>query len=202
MDSQQDVQRMLRLYRERYPQEGEGMERFLRFAGSFAGSELYNRKNPTGHITAGGLVVSRATGRVLLLKHRQLGRWLQPGGHVEAADGSVLDAACREIAEETGIGRDRLELLPVDGQPGEAPVPADVDSHRIPACPGKGEGEHYHHDMRFVFLYDGAEETVRTDPTESDGFRWVTLDELGAMPDFRRIAPKIRYALRRQGIVA
>ena len=38
------------------------------------------------------------------------------------------------------------------------------------------------------------------DRAESDGFRWVTLDELASMPDFRRIAPKIRAALSERGI--
>lgn len=45
-------------------------------------------------------------GRVLLHRHRKLGMWLPPGGHIE--DGELPDeAAVREVYEETGL---RVEL--------------------------------------------------------------------------------------------
>ena len=166
---------MLAAYTARYPDERAAMEPFVRYVASFDTPALYDRKNFVGHLTAGALIVSRQTGCVLLLKHKQLGKWLQPGGHVEASDASVLDAAFREAREETGIGRDRLELLAPSGS--LLPVPADADGHYIPPCPSKGEDEHRHFDMRFVFLFDGDPRVV-IDRAESDGFRWVTLDEL------------------------
>ena len=91
----------------------------------------------------------------------------------------------------------RLELLAPSGS--LLPVPADADGHYIPPCPSKGEDEHRHFDMRFVFLFDGDSRVV-IDRAESDGFRWVTLDELASMPDFRRVAPKIRAALSEREI--
>lgn len=188
---------MLAAYTARYPDERAAMEPFVRYVASFDAPALYDRKNFVGHLTAGALIVSRQTGCVLLLKHKQLGKWLQPGGHVEASDASVLDAAFREAREETGIGRDRLELLAPSGS--LLPVPADADGHYIPPCPSKGEDEHWHFDMRFVFLFDGDPRVV-IDRAESDGFRWVTLDELASMPDFRRVAPKIRAALSEREI--
>lgn len=197
MNTKAEIQTMLAAYTARYPDERAAMEPFVRYVASFDTPALYDRKNFVGHLTAGALIVSRQTGCVLLLKHKQLGKWLQPGGHVEASDASVLDAAFREVREETGIGRDRLELLvPSDSL---LPVPADADGHYIPPCPSKGEDEHRHFDMRFVFLFDGDPRVV-IDRAESDGFRWVTLDELASMPDFRRIAPKIRAALSERGI--
>lgn len=46
-------------------------------------------------------------GRVLLLRHRQLDKWLPPGGHVEP--GELPDeAAVREVWEETRV---RVELV-------------------------------------------------------------------------------------------
>lgn len=41
-------------------------------------------------------------GRVLLLKHPKLGRWLPPGGHIEPNE-LPDDAAVREVLEETGV---------------------------------------------------------------------------------------------------
>lgn len=41
-------------------------------------------------------------GKVLLHRHRKLGMWLPPGGHIEK-DELPDDAAVREVREETGI---------------------------------------------------------------------------------------------------
>ena len=130
MNTKAEIQTMLAAYTARYPDERAAMEPFVRYVASFDAPALYDRKNFVGHLTAGALIVSRQTGCVLLLKHKQLGKWLQPGGHVEASDASVLDAAFREAREETGIGRDRLELLAPSGS--LLPVPADADGHYIP----------------------------------------------------------------------
>ena len=77
---------MLAAYTARYPDERAAMEPFVRYVASFDTPALYDRKNFVGHLTAGALIVSRQTGCVLLLKHEQLGKWLQPGGHVEASN--------------------------------------------------------------------------------------------------------------------
>src|SRR5690348_5839252 len=54
-----------------------------------------------GHITGTGLVLSPEGKRVLLVHHARLDRWLLPGGHVEAQDVEIWDAARREVIEET-----------------------------------------------------------------------------------------------------
>ena len=40
--------------------------------------------------------------KILLVYHKKLGRWLQPGGHIEKLE-TPVEAAIREIKEETGI---------------------------------------------------------------------------------------------------
>src|SRR3712207_9577083 len=57
------------------------------------------------HFTVAVFVVSE--GKVLLHRHRKLGMWLPPGGHIER-DELPDDAAVREVFEETGI---RVELV-------------------------------------------------------------------------------------------
>ncbi len=197
MENERQVERMLEEYLERYPEERPRLERFERFVRSFSGCDLYDRKNFVGHITAGAFVVDRREGKVLLLEHRQLGRWLQPGGHVEPTDASVFAAALREVREETGLGPDRLEPLRLS--PSGGIVPVDADGHYIPACERKAEDEHYHFDLRFAFLFDG-DARISIDRSESFGFRWVTLAELGAMSDFGRVARKLDAALALFGI--
>jgi 8-oxo-dGTP pyrophosphatase MutT (NUDIX family) len=97
-----------------------------------------------GHITAGA-VLRRSDGEVLLIHHRALDKWLLPGGHVEPGDASLIDAARRELAEETGIVVDGLEPL--------ADFPVEINRHVIPANPKKPEPEHEHWDFRFAFAH-------------------------------------------------
>jgi len=197
MENRRQVEWMLEEYFGRYPEERPRLERFERFVRSFEGRDLYDRRNFVGHITAGAFVVDPCEGKVLLLEHRQLGKWLQPGGHVEETDASVLAAALREVREETGIDPERLEPLRLS--PSGEVVLVDADGHYIPACGRKGEDEHYHFDLRFAFLLEG-DARVAIDRSESLGFRWVTLDELGTMSDFGRVARKLDAASARCGL--
>ncbi len=57
------------------------------------------------HFTVAVFVVFE--GKVLLHRHRKLGTWLPPGGHIEK-DELPDDAAVREVGEETGV---RVELV-------------------------------------------------------------------------------------------
>lgn len=158
---------------------------------------LYDRKNFVGHLTAGALIVSRQTGCVLLLKHKQLASASarRPCGSLRRFGARCrFPGGARGDGDRSGpAGAARAERLLA------ARFPADADGHYIPPCPSKGEDEHRHFDMRFVFLFDGDSRVV-IDRAESDGFRWVTLDELASMPDFRRVAPKIRAALSEREI--
>jgi 8-oxo-dGTP pyrophosphatase MutT (NUDIX family) len=52
------------------------------------------------HFTVAVFVVFE--GKVLLHRHRKLGMWLPPGGHIER-DELPDDAAVREVLEETGV---------------------------------------------------------------------------------------------------
>ncbi len=189
MNTRADIEQMLNGYLARFPEDRTKKTAFTDFVAAFDGPALYNRKNFTGHITAGGIVVSRQSGRILLLKHKQLGKWLQPGGHVETGDATVSAAAIREIREETGIRQEQLEPLRF---PNETSCLIEVDSHFIPRSDAKKEEAHTHHDMRFAFLFNGEDDSVRIDPNESEGCRWVPLEEFASLPEFRSLAPRIR----------
>ena len=67
----------------------------------------------TRDFTATTFVVWR--GRVLLHKHKKLGHWFPPGGHIDPHE-LPDDAAVREVLEESGV---RVELV------GERALPID-----------------------------------------------------------------------------
>src|SRR5689334_21660829 len=120
-----------------------------------------------GHITTSGLVLSPDAGRILILHHRRLDRWLLPGGHVEPTDPTIYAAAAREVLEETGIA--------VSGG-----VLASADVHGIPT--NGREPYHLHHDLLFSFRAD-AEILQVSD--ESHAVAWCTPAEFDryAIPD-------------------
>ena len=137
-----------------------------------------------GHVTASGFVLCPGSQRLLLIHHGALGRWLQPGGHVEPTDGTVREASAREVIEETGVAL---------GHPPTGSL-FDVDVHPIPA---KGPAPaHRHYDVRF--LWRAAADDVRVS-AESSAVAWVALADLPrryASPSAARIAAKLAEIAR------
>ena len=123
-----------------------------------------------GHFTASAFVLSPHGDILLLIKHRKLGIWLQPGGHVDPEDSDLRAAARREVAEETGLTelQDLSEKTPV----------LDVDVHLIPERPGGTEPSHRHFDVRFLFR--SRTESLQAGDDAADA-RWVPL---GQVPGF------------------
>jgi 8-oxo-dGTP pyrophosphatase MutT (NUDIX family) len=141
---------------------------FLRMALDFAAAhpeDCCSRALQVGHFTASAWVLSPARDAALLIHHRALDRWFQPGGHTEREDLSLAAAAARELAEECGM--DEAVLLQT--------TPFDLDIHVIPA---KGAlPEHLHYDLRYAFLAS-ADARLLSDPAEVKGLCWVPLKQL------------------------
>lgn len=142
------------------PREVAAKERFL--------TELDRLGHPTDetadpvHVTASAIVVG-PRGTVLHL-HRKLGRWMQPGGHLDREE-SPAGAALREAHEETG-----LDL----SHPPGGPAFIHLDVH--PAAAG-----HTHLDLRYLLV--GADEDPRPFPGESPEARWYGWDDAEAIAD-------------------
>jgi 8-oxo-dGTP diphosphatase len=61
-------------------------------------------------------IFARFGGKILLIKHKRLGTWLPVGGEIEPGE-TPLEAARRELREETGLNGRFEAKLGVDGSP-------------------------------------------------------------------------------------
>ena len=141
------------------------------------GADFTSRKSFEGHVTCGALVLNSEE-RVLQIYHRALDKWLLPGGHIEATDKSLIDAAFRELEEEVGINRARLECISF----GASPIPVDINFHQIPKNEKKSEPNHPHWDFRYMFRTNSAVVHMQLD--EIADAQWRDVSDLDA--DLRR----------------
>lgn len=127
----------------------------------------FDRSIAEGHLTGSAVTIAESGARVLLLHHRKLDRWLQPGGHADPGETDGEQVALREAFEETGLTGLALHA--------RAPRPLDVDVHDIPARPG--EPAHLHLDLRYlVTAPDEAVPSVAA--AEARELRWFGWDEV------------------------
>jgi ADP-ribose pyrophosphatase YjhB (NUDIX family) len=124
----------------------------------------FDEEADPAHVTGSAIVVD-GEARVLLHRHKRLGIWLQPGGHVDPGE-SAADAALRETLEETG-----LEATHPDG----APRLVHIDVH-------EGPRGHLHLDVRYLLLADGAA-ALRPAAGESPDVAWFTRAEVEEVGD-------------------
>lgn len=118
------------------------------------------REDQPSHLTASAVVLDASRRAVLLVLHRKVGLWLQPGGHLEDGDTDLAAAALREAVEETGVAD--LQLA--------STVPFRLDRHAAPC------GARHHLDVQFlVRARDAATPAVSE---ESLDVRWFALDAL------------------------
>ncbi len=142
------------------PREVAARERFL--------SELARLDSPCDehagptHVTASGIVVGRRG--TALHRHKRLGIWMQPGGHIDPGE-TPDTAALREATEELGLAVEH---------PSTGPLLIHLDVHEAAHA-------HTHLDLRYLLL--GADADPMPPPDESPDARWCTWDEALAMAD-------------------
>ena len=119
------------------------------------GDDVFAEHANDHHVTASAFVVSRRG--VILHRHRRLGIWVQPGGHVDAGE-TPEEAAARETLEETGLVARHVEPT----------VLFHVDVH-------PGPRGHTHYDLRYLLLAEPLDPTPP--PDESPDVFWFAPDD-------------------------
>jgi 8-oxo-dGTP pyrophosphatase MutT (NUDIX family) len=127
-------------YLDQYPDEkallAEPLQRLTE------GNNFASRRSFPMHVTV-GVLLTRGGTEVLLVGHRAYGIMLQPGGHLEPTDTTLIGAAVRELVEETGIDADAVVAI--------SQAPVYVEYGWVPARPLKDEPEHFHLDIGYAF---------------------------------------------------
>lgn len=175
---------LLETHARRWPEDAERAARILAFIA--AHEDCFVRTCRPGHLTGSAWILSADLTDVLLVHHRKLGRWLQPGGHADG-EADLFRVAVREAQEETGI-------VTFTTLPGINPL--DLDIHEIPAH--GDEPPHLHLDVRFLLVAAAGE--VPRASEESTAVRWVQRERLGELSDeesLHRMERKTREVLGR-----
>ena len=123
------------------------------------------------HVTGSAVVVG--PNGVILVKHKSLGIWLQPGGHIEPGE-TPWDGARREAHEETG-----LDVTFAGG----SPQLVHVDVH-------PGPRGHTHLDLRY--LVEAGDQDPQPPKGESQDVAWFDWDAAVARADDERLKSLLR----------
>lgn len=107
--------------------------------------------------------------KILFLKHKKYGFWLQPGGHVEPGE-TPDEAAVRETLEETGL---KVEVIDEEERfenfsAIDLPQPFNINLHEI-------EEGHWHLDFQYLVEVVGETEDYEY---EDDNIEWFSKEEL------------------------
>ncbi len=133
--------------------------------------------------------------RVLLHRHKKLGKWLPPGGHLEANE-TPPEAAIREVKEETGLDflfleDEHLKISAYNGT--SIPRPFLCLLENIPEYNGVPQHQH----IDFIFL--GTPIAFKEEIPE---FRWLKYEELQHLELFPDVAEVLRLLLKEDQIRA
>ena len=142
---------------------------------------IYSEKHYTSTVF---LVTKEDPKRVLFVHHNKFGKWLPPGGHQEMFEDPV-EAAVREVYEETGINiaKHVPPARKIDERVSALFSPAYVLEVNIGE--NKKSPEHTHLDM--IYVIEIPYQDVKYDENESSDIKWFTHEETKELDLFENI---------------
>jgi 8-oxo-dGTP pyrophosphatase MutT (NUDIX family) len=121
-------------------------------------------------------------GKVLLVHHRNLNKWLPLGGHIEL-DEDPEAAGLREAKEESGLEVELLGQRPPTTEPGTRALiaPRFMDIHRI-------SDTHQH--IGLMYWARPKNGTLKLSPSEHHDIRWCSTADLDGLQPPMSVAVK------------
>lgn len=159
----QELLQLFKAYQTRFMDELAFVRRSIDFVEHH--EDVFFRELSPAHVTGSAWVVSPDRSQVLMMHHKKLDQWFQPGGHADG-ESDILRVALKETAEETGIDPSHIKLV-------DSGI-FDVDIHTIP--PHGSDPEHQHIDIRFLIEIDNQLPVTGND--ESHEVLWIDLQNV------------------------
>lgn len=183
------ISTILDTYLKQFPQEKERQSILNQYLEKHNDKEINDWNNFDGHAVAGGFIYAIKDKKFLLLHHKDLDMYVYPGGHIDQTDKTPLDAAKREIEEETGL-ENLKQLKLVDNEL----IPIDIDTHKIAYNKRLKLPEHYHFDFRYLFTIKEIED-IKIDTEESSCYKWLDIKDLYKDPCYGKVVNKIEQLI-------
>lgn len=134
---------------------------------------LWTRKNFNWHLTASAYIFDKSMQNFVVIHNINLDKWLVPGWHWEEWDWEMQNTAKREAMEETWLSQ--LKLCFWHNQ--NEMIPIDIDTHYIPENKKKDERQHFHHDFRYIFIYDWDFSEINIETQEIKWFQILNIND-------------------------
>jgi 8-oxo-dGTP pyrophosphatase MutT (NUDIX family) len=181
----QKAKQILKSYLKIFPNEKGRLQKLEELFSSK--EDISSRSNMKGHLTASALVYF--DNKFLFIHHKTLDKWLFPGGHMKKNDEDFYHSAFREAEEETGVKKSHLILS--EWHINNQYIPIDIDIHPIAENKSKNEGDHYHHDLKFLVNLNQTKE-ISLDTNEVIDFAWLAIKDFPKGEMFDRLIGKLK----------
>lgn len=145
------------------------------------------------HFTSSVLILSKEMPRkIVLVHHKKTGMWMQPGGHIEQFE-NPIEAAIREIKEETNIDIGFLfdDIKAIDKFASILPVPDFFLEETIPAH--KDTPEHFHLDL--FYRVEVPIQNIVVQEEESHDIGWFELEKALKLPMYENTKMLLKQLL-------
>ena len=127
--------------------------------------------------TTSAFIMHPTEPKILLLLHIRLGKWLQPGGHVELNE-NPLQALHHELIEETGLQPNDYDIIEPAEQPNITnkntnllPLPFFFNDHLFK------QGESHRH-IDICYLIKAKTTKLTKDPDGASEIAWLSINEI------------------------
>lgn len=145
------------------------------------------RENKAAHLTSSAFVINQTRDKVLFVYHNIYNSWSWTGGHADG-NGDLLQVACREAREETGLS----SVKPLDEQVAALdilPVSAHVKN-------GAFVSAHLHLNLSFFLTADEGEH-LQSKADENKAVAWLPLNHLSLFSTEPHMLPVYQKLVQR-----